>query len=121
MKNISPHVEIYKFPITALSSITNRVTGLYLTGIFMGSGIVGLVRPTLLSDYKELDNKYKNMFEYTILFSSTFHIFGGLRHFIWDKYPALLNNKAVTKSSIYLICVSMISSFVVDNIRKKVK
>ncbi len=24
---VSPHVTIYKFPVTALSSITNRVTG----------------------------------------------------------------------------------------------
>jgi len=28
---VSPHVTIYKFPITALSSITNRVTGVFLT------------------------------------------------------------------------------------------
>ena len=28
---VSPHLTIYKFPITALSSITNRVTGVLLT------------------------------------------------------------------------------------------
>jgi succinate dehydrogenase (ubiquinone) cytochrome b560 subunit len=28
---VSPHVTIYKFPITALSSITNRVTGVALS------------------------------------------------------------------------------------------
>ena len=28
---VSPHVTIYKFPITALSSITNRATGVALT------------------------------------------------------------------------------------------
>ena len=38
-KNISPHVNIYRFPITAISSITNRITGVYLTGIFIGSGL----------------------------------------------------------------------------------
>ena len=32
---ISPHVNIYKFPITAISSITNRISGLYLTGVFI--------------------------------------------------------------------------------------
>ena len=37
MKKISPHVEIYKFPITAISSITNRVTGLALTGYFLSA------------------------------------------------------------------------------------
>ena len=29
---ISPHVQIYKFPITAISSITNRLTGLSMSG-----------------------------------------------------------------------------------------
>ncbi len=29
---VSPHVTIYKFPVVALSSITNRVTGVMLTG-----------------------------------------------------------------------------------------
>ena len=28
---VSPHVTIYKFPITALTSITNRVTGVALS------------------------------------------------------------------------------------------
>jgi hypothetical protein len=28
---VSPHVTIYKFPVTALSSITNRVTGVILS------------------------------------------------------------------------------------------
>ena len=40
--NISPHVNIYKFPLTAVSSITNRLTGLYLTGLFIGSGLYSL-------------------------------------------------------------------------------
>lgn len=29
---VSPHVTIYKFPLVALSSITNRVTGVILSG-----------------------------------------------------------------------------------------
>ncbi len=29
---VSPHVTIYKFPVVALSSITNRVTGVILSG-----------------------------------------------------------------------------------------
>jgi hypothetical protein len=34
---VSPHVEIYKFPPAALSSIANRITGVALSaGIFVG-------------------------------------------------------------------------------------
>lgn len=29
---VSPHVTIYKFPLAALSSITNRITGVILSG-----------------------------------------------------------------------------------------
>lgn len=29
---VSPHVTIYKFPVAAISSITNRVTGVVLSG-----------------------------------------------------------------------------------------
>lgn len=30
-RHVSPHVTVYKFPIAALSSITNRVTGVVLS------------------------------------------------------------------------------------------
>ena len=121
MKNISPHVEIYRFPITAISSITNRGTGLYLTGIFIGSGLTGLIDPDLLSNYSKIDGTSKLILDYSILFSGSFHIFGGIRHFIWDKYPNLLINTAVTKSSFTLFGISILSSIIVDSAIKRVK
>ena len=39
VKNISPHVNIYKFPVTAVSSILTRLSGLYLSGAFVVGGI----------------------------------------------------------------------------------
>ena len=54
-KNVSPHVSIYKFPITAISSIATRLSGLYLSGLFVGCGIV------LLNNKEDiLKEKYKN-------------------------------------------------------------
>ena len=39
MKNIlSPHVTIYKFPITALTSITTRVTGVFCSRMHLPPG-----------------------------------------------------------------------------------
>lgn len=37
---VSPHVTIYKFPVAAISSITNRVTGV---GLFAGVSAVGAI------------------------------------------------------------------------------
>ena len=42
-KKLSPHVTIYKFPITAISSIATRLSGVYLFGLFIGGGIIKLV------------------------------------------------------------------------------
>ena len=100
-KIISPHVNIYKFPITAVSSITNRLTGLALTGLFIGTGISNIFNLDLIKKYDKLENNYKKVINYSVIFPATYHTFGGIRHFIWDKYPQLLNNKQVQKSSFF--------------------
>ena len=122
MTKVSPHVEIYKFPITAISSITNRVSGLYLTGIFIGCGISGLTNYNIINYYNKLDKNKRLMFEYSLYLSGSYHILGGLRHFIWDRNPALLNNRAVARSSYLLFSSSIVSSFMIDKfINKRVK
>ena len=52
MKNISPHVNIYKFPVTAISSIMNRVTGLGITGIYVISGSMLLFNKNPITYYE---------------------------------------------------------------------
>ncbi|RLO02181.1 hypothetical protein DYB28_014636 [Aphanomyces astaci] len=54
---VSPHVEIYAFPITALSSITNRVTGTALSGGFAAVGalsVIGADVPSLIYSAQEI-------------------------------------------------------------------
>ena len=111
MKKISPHVNIYKFPITAISSISNRVTGLALTGFYIGTGCSLLLSKEkyLYSSYNSLDWKFKKIINYGIIFPFTFHTFGGIRHLLWDNYPKLLNNKSVATSSVILFGVSTLS------------
>tara|TARA_B100000902_G_C27128457_1_gene822312 strand:- start:402 stop:770 length:369 start_codon:yes stop_codon:yes gene_type:complete len=122
MKNISPHVEIYKFPVTALSSITNRITGLYLTGIFIGSGISGITENDIVNIYNKSDANYKRIFDFSLVLSGSYHTFGGIRHFIWDKYPSLLNNYLTLRSSQILFLSSIMSSILIDRIiHKRVK
>jgi len=116
MKKISPHVNIYKFPITAISSILNRVTGLALTGFYIGTGCSLLLSKEkyLYSSYNNLDWKFKKIINYSIIFPFTFHTFGGIRHLLWDNYPKLLNNKSVATSSIILFGVSTLSTIFIE-------
>ena len=117
-KNISPHVQIYKFPITAISSITTRLTGLYLSGAFVGFGLLNLTNYNYLDKYKNLDKNFKKVIDYSFIFSSTYHTFGGIRHFIWDRYPKYLVNKSVAKSSYILLGTSIISTILIDKLLK---
>ena len=57
-KNISPHVTIYKFPLPAISSISNRITGVAMTGLFLGYGLGNLIDPNF---NKVVESKYNNL------------------------------------------------------------
>ena len=120
-KNISPHVSIYKFPVTAISSILTRVSGVYLSGLFIAGGISKLVNKDkyLYDKYNNLNSNFKTAFHYTIIFPSVYHTYGGLRHFIWDKYPKLLTNKSVPKSSYLLFGLTGVSSILAEKLINK--
>ena len=67
MKNISPHVNIYKFPITAISSIMNRVTGLGITGIYVASGTMLLFNKNPVTYYEKLTFYPKTVLNYGVI------------------------------------------------------
>ena len=112
MKNkISPHVNIYRFPITAISSISNRISGLILTGAFLGTGSCCFFNLNLLEEYHKQSKINKKIINYLMIGSTSYHTLGGIRHIIWDRYPNLLNNKQVAQSSYYLFGSSLLISY----------
>lgn len=114
-KKLSPHLNVYKFPITAVSSIATRLTGLSLSGLFIISGMICYTDINYNLYYNKLDNFSKSIINNSIIFSCTYHTFGGIRHFIWDKYPKLLTNNSVTKSSYLLFGSSLLTTFIIHN------
>ena len=121
MRKISPHVQIYKFPITAISSIATRITGVGLTGMFIGAGTVCLFNKDkeVIEQYNKLTLPYKKAISYTLLTPTVYHTLGGLRHFVWDKYPNIfLNNKAVARSSILLLGLTVPFTFLSEKLIK---
>lgn len=117
-KKISPHVNIYKFPITAISSISTRLSGLYLTGLFVGSGIYQLSGQNLelQKKYNQLENYQKKLLNFSVILPTTYHTLGGIRHFIWDKYPQLLTNTKVTKSSYLLFGLTLATTPIINKL-----
>ena len=114
MRITSPHISIYKFPITAVSSICVRLTGLSLTGYYISLGLFCFYpkKNEVINKYKQLDPNLKQIINYSFVFPFTYHTLGGIRHFVWDKYPNLLNNNSVKRSSIYLFLSSSFITFI---------
>jgi succinate dehydrogenase (ubiquinone) cytochrome b560 subunit len=108
---VSPHVTVFKFPMVALTSITNRVTGTLLSfGCFglgaaelMGSGNALALMQTMGSQGLVLAAATK----FAVAFTASYHYGAGVRHFLWDYKPDLVNNEAAEKSSWQLVGASV--------------
>lgn len=112
---VSPHVAIYSFPITALTSITNRVTGVALSFGCAGLGAVELINGdgsamTLMSDIASMGPIIATTAKFTVSFPLVYHYLGGLRHLVWDKKPELLNTVSVEQASYVLAGSSIVTS-----------
>ncbi|TFJ80252.1 hypothetical protein NSK_008395 [Nannochloropsis salina CCMP1776] len=114
---VSPHVTIYKFPITALTSISTRVTGGVLTVGLTGISLLALGGADVPMLMSSLGNSMvgvpaKVLFGFPLIF----HYGSGLRHFFWDNNPNFLNNKGVAEASYILlgstVAISLVSGFV---------
>jgi succinate dehydrogenase (ubiquinone) cytochrome b560 subunit len=112
---VSPHVTIYSFPITALTSITNRATGCALTfgaaglgaiEIFGGSGAA----MTLMHDIASTGPIVATGAKFSVAFPIVYHYLGGLRHLTWDAAPDMLTNVGVEKASYALAGSSIVIS-----------
>ena len=113
---VSPHVTIYSFPITALSSITNRVTGCALS---IGAAGVAMLELTagsgsslaLMESISTCSNGVLvSGAKFTVAFPLVYHYLGGVRHLIWDNIPDMLTNVDVEKASYVLVGSSLVLS-----------
>ena len=85
---VSPHLQIYRLPLTALLSITHRITGVLLA---LGSLLLiwvlaaaaqGEASYTALAAH--LDAWYGQVFLFGFLFALYLHFCNGVRHLFWD-------------------------------------
>jgi succinate dehydrogenase (ubiquinone) cytochrome b560 subunit len=106
---VSPHVTIYKFPVVALSSITNRVTGVALSAGVTGIGLLSLGNVDIASLMTTIGNVtfLGTVAKAAVTFPIAFHYFGGVRHVLWDRMPEALENDQVESSSYTVLGASV--------------
>ncbi|KAA6205483.1 MAG: succinate dehydrogenase, cytochrome b556 subunit [Candidatus Tokpelaia sp.] len=108
----SPHVTIYRWPITMAMSIAHRATGaalyagtvllvIYLAALAMGEQSFHYVQAIYLSPVGEFI-----LFLYTL--ALVHHMVGGIRHLFWDVRPGLMEKHCATKTAWATIGISLI-------------
>eukprot|EP00198_Chlamydomonas_reinhardtii_P000171 XP_001689506.1 succinate dehydrogenase subunit b560 [Chlamydomonas reinhardtii] len=98
----------YKFPLGALSSITNRVTGVALSVGFAGAGVFAL-RGSLDGVVAACAGSFLIGFplKFLVSYAIIYHWLGGLRHIVWD--VSKIGNQADRTSLLELPKVEMSS------------
>ena len=85
---ISPHLQVYKLPLTGIISITHRMTGVMLSlglvmMVYMLTALAGGV-----GSYNAMQALMGNVLVRLVLWGFTFalffHLCHGVRHLIWD-------------------------------------
>jgi succinate dehydrogenase / fumarate reductase cytochrome b subunit len=85
---LSPHLQIYRWPLSMLTSILHRATGvanatgtilltLWLAAAAAGPDTFGMARELLVGIFGRLI-----LFGYTL--SLSYHVLNGIRHLAWD-------------------------------------
>ena len=95
---LSPHLTVYRWPVTMTMSILHRVTG---GALYFGTLLVAwwLIAAATSESYFDFVNAiYGSWFGRLVLFGYTWalvhHMLGGLRHLIWDTGAALEKHTA---------------------------
>jgi len=88
LRPLSPHLQVYRWPITMAMSIAHRVTGgaLYVGSLLLIWLLVAAA--TGPHAYEIASAVFGSIIGRLVLFGYTLalfhHMFGGLRHFLWD-------------------------------------
>ena len=84
----SPHLQIYRLPLTALLSITHRATGVFLSigAVLLISVLAALAggAETYAPFQAFLQGWFGQLILFAITFALYFHFCNGIRHLFWD-------------------------------------
>lgn len=108
---LSPHLQVYKLPLTAKLSILHRITGLVIS-------LATLILVYWLFALAYLPNTSASLYSFfqsilgkTILvvvsFAFFYHLSTGLRHLIWDTGRGL-ENDSLKKSNVLVIVSAVV-------------
>ncbi len=85
---LSPHLQVYKLPLTGIISITHRLTGVILAFgliVYAASFFIILQGNEAFLDLQSiLSNSIARIAIWFFIYALFFHLCHGIRHLIWD-------------------------------------
>lgn len=85
---LSPHLQIYQLPLTALLSITHRITGVLLAVglLFFGYSLISITQGSQTYNLMQmqLNSGLGKILLWGFIYALFFHLCHGIRHLIWD-------------------------------------
>jgi succinate dehydrogenase cytochrome b556 subunit len=106
----SPHVMISKWPVPAIASITNRITG---CGLAVGTFSVASMAffgscdvASCVASFAATSPILTPIAKFTVAFPLTYHYVAGIRHFVWDSTAKGFETAEMEQSSYVVFGVS---------------
>ena len=117
---VSPHVAVFAFPVTAISSITGRLTGVAMSVGAAGLGSMELLggSGTALAFMESLGSSgflLSSGAKFCVGFPIVYHYGVAIRHIIWD-FGFLLGNRSSAIFGYIIIATSLISSILISRL-----
>lgn len=110
---LSPHLQIYKYQLTTVLSITHRATGVFLSlgALLLTCWLVALAtNETAFNNLQQHAGAwYGKILLVAFVFSFYYHFANGIRHLFWDVGMGL-EISTVYKSGYATVAVSVILS-----------
>lgn len=107
---MSPHLQIYRWPVTMMTSIAHRATGI---ANYAGSALLAWWLVAIASGpeaYKVFATAIGSPIGLLVLFGYTwsllYHLLNGVKHLVWDT-GAGFDNKAAESSGMLVIVASI--------------
>lgn len=107
---LSPHLQVYRLPMTALMSISHRMTGVALSAgcilitAFLIAAAVSAEAFEWVKDFSITPVGTLIIFAWS--FALYYHMFNGIRHLIWDTVHLLEQRKAVMAGWVVLLATA---------------
>lgn len=122
---LSPHLGIYRFPITAILSISHRISGAVLVAgmlVLVICFMAGAAGPEAYDQvHAFLNSALGRLFLWGWLYALFFHLCHGVRHLVWDmgkgfnrEHQDIAAYMEITASILFTLAVFLLTHFSVE-------